>query len=269
MKYDARATESKNLLNTKSVDKSSGSARDQINTSRRPFAVFDIDGTLIRWQLYHAVVNKLASANLLGSDASELLKKSRMKWKNREHGGAYQDYEKQLVICYEDALHKLKHADFDAMVAEVVNEYKDQVYTYTRDLIVSLKKQNYLLLAISGSHKELVGAIADHYGFDDFIGTTYERINESFSGEKFIASHDKKSELEYLIAKHELKIDGSIAVGDSLSDAPMLAVVENPIAFNPDKRLFDKAKQNGWKIVIERKNVIYNLEHHDKSYILA
>ncbi len=269
MKYDARATESKNLLNTKSDDKSSGLARDQISTSRRPFAVFDIDGTLIRWQLYHAVVGKLANAHLLGDDAAILLKNARKKWKDRIYDSAYQDYEKQLVTSYEEALHTLKHSDFDAMVMEVIEEYKDQVYTYTRDLITSLKKQGYVLLAISGSHKELVSAIAEYYGFDDFVGTSYERNDENFSGEKFIASHDKKTELQSLIAKHSLQTSNSFAVGDSLSDAVMLEIVDNPIAFNPDKRLYEKAIQNGWKIVVERKNVIYQMEQHGTSYLLV
>lgn len=235
----------------------------------RKFAVFDIDGTLIRWQLYHAVVGKLANANLLGQDTAKILKESRRKWKIRDHPEAFHEYERQLVQCYEEALPKLNTLDFDKVVHEVIEEYKDQVYTYTRDLIGTLKKKHYILLAISGSHKELVKAIAEYYNFDDYIGTHYGRKDTSFSGEKYIASHDKKKGLEFLIAKHQLDFSGSIAVGDSLSDAVMLEMVNNPVAFNPDRRLFNKARKSGWKIVIERKNVIYQLEPHDKSYILV
>lgn len=252
-----------------STSETYGLTARQNKSTQRPFAVFDIDGTLIRWQLYHAVVSKLASANLLGKDASELLKSARMKWKNREHDTAYQEYEKKLVTCYEGALHSLKPADFDVMVKQVIEEYKDQVYTYTRELIASLKDNNYILLAISGSHKELVAAIAKYYGFDDFIGTHYERSGDVFSGEKYIASHDKKSALQTLMEKHRLDFSGSLGIGDSLSDVAMLELVEQPIAFNPDLRLFDEAKKRSWKIVVERKNVIYSLEHHDKHYILA
>lgn len=235
----------------------------------QPFAAFDIDGTLIRWQLYHAVVDKLASAHLLGDDAMENLRSARSKWKNREYESAFRDYEEELVRCYEAALPNISHADFDSMVQKVVEEYKDQVYTYTRDLLKSLKKQGYLLLAVSGSHKELVKAIAEYYGFDDYVGSHYERTDTNFSGKKFIASHDKQQVLESLIAKHRLSMKGSIAVGDSLSDAAMLEMVQQPIAFNPDRRLYERAKTEGWNIVIERKNVIYKLEQHDKSYLLV
>jgi len=36
--------------------------------------------------------------------------------------------------------------------------------------------------------------------------------------------------------------------------------VENPIAFNPDKKLKLRAEREGWKIVVERKDVIYQIQ---------
>ena len=236
---------------------------------KRPFAVFDIDGTLIRWQLYHAVVQKLASAGHLGPDALKTLHDARMRWKTREHKEAFHEYERTLIQTYEDALPNLKPTDFDTYVEEVINEYKDQVYTYTRDLIRSLKQKDYMLLAISGSHEELVRAIALHYGFDDYVGTQYDRTTHAFSGEKQLGSADKKSILQKLIAKHNLQTKDSIAVGDSLSDAAMMEIVDYPIAFNPDQKLYDRARESSWKIVIERKNVIYEMEPHGTTYVLA
>jgi phosphoserine phosphatase len=49
----------------------------------------------------------------------------------------------------------------------------------------------------------------------------------------------------------------------------MLSMVKQPIAFNPTKELFKTAQQNGWEIVIERKNMIYKLEVKNGSYVLA
>jgi len=236
---------------------------------KRPFAAFDIDGTLIRWQLYHAVVQKLASAGHLGPDALATLHDARMRWKNRENKEAFHEYERTLIQTYEDALPHLKPADFDAYVEQVINEYKDQVYTYTRDLITSLKHRGYMLLAISGSHEELVRAIAHHYGFDDYVGTQYDRTAHAFSGQKQLGSADKKSILQRLITTHGLQTKDSIAVGDSLSDAAMMEIVDNPIAFNPDQKLYDRARESSWKIVIERKNVIYEMEPHGTTYLLA
>lgn len=236
---------------------------------RKRFAVFDIDGTLIRWQLYHAVVDRLAKKGLLGKDAKTQLNEARMHWKRREHPEAFHDYERSLIDIYEAALPTLKAADFDATVGEIIQEYKQQVYTYTRDLIARLKSDGYMLMAISGSHAELVEQIAQEYGFDAWQGTKYHRTSESFTGKGEVASMNKSERLQAMIKQYDLSLEGSYAVGDSQSDAPMLDMVEHPIVFNPDQRLFTIAKDHGWKIVVERKNVIYELEASDGTYLLA
>ncbi|MEK9196460.1 MAG: HAD family phosphatase [Patescibacteria group bacterium] len=233
----------------------------------RKFAVFDIDGTLIRWQLYHAVVDKLASGGYLGERAKDKLHQARMIWKNREHSEAFADYEAVLIDVFESALTTLEPKQFDDMVDDVIDQYKDQVYTYTRNLLHDLKSKGYFLLAISGSHQELVEKLAKYYGFDDWAGTKYER-GKSFSGEKFIASHNKQSLLKQMIKEHDLTLENSYAVGDSTSDAEMLEIIENPIAFNPNQTLLDIAKSKKWPIVLERKNVVYRLNSDEEQYVL-
>lgn len=232
------------------------------------FAVFDLDGTLIRWQLYHAVVDRLAKEGHLGPDAREVLHAARMRWKRREAGYSFRDYEIALIKTYEESVATVSPAVFDEVMTSVIDEYKDQVYTYTRDLAIRLKSEGYTLLAISGSHEELVAAIAQHYDFDDWIGTRYKRKSGTFTGEKYVASHDKEAALRSLITKHKLATHESYAIGDSKSDAPMLEMVDHPIAFNPDKALYDIALRNGWDIVVERKNVVYTLRKQKSTYTL-
>jgi phosphoserine phosphatase len=50
-----------------------------------------------------------------------------------------------------------------------------------------------------------------------------------------------------------------VGVGDTESDISFLELVEKPICFNPNKRLYTYAKRNDWKVVVERKDVIYEL----------
>lgn len=235
---------------------------------QKPFAVYDIDGTLIRWQLYHVLVDRLASAGMLGPDAKDRLRDSRMHWKRREHPESFKEYERTLINLYEEALQNVTTKAFDKLVLDVIDEYKDQTYAYSRDLLKRLKKQGYMLLIISGSHHELIEQIAKYYGFDDWIGTRYEREGSGFSGKKQLASQDKRAALQAMTDKHGLTYKGSLGIGDSASDIPMLELVEQPIAFNPDRALFQAAQKNGWKIVIERKNMIYELEPINSQYIL-
>ncbi len=235
----------------------------------KKFAVFDIDGTLIRWQLYHTIVDRLAKGGLLGGHAVKELHEARMRWKRREAGYSFRDYEWTLITTYEKALPNVSPTAFDTLVSGIIEEYKDQVYTFTRDLAATLKKKGYTLLAISGSHEELVAEVAKHYGFDDWAGTRYERQSNKFTGQKFVASHHKETVLRQLIKKHNLTFEHSYAVGDSKSDVPMLEMVQRPVAFNPDRELYAIALEKRWQIVIERKNVVYRLEPHRKEYTLT
>lgn len=238
-----------------------------INSSR-PFAVFDIDGTLIRWQLYHAVADVLLKANT-NTELYDSIRQARKKWKQRSHASSFREYENAVVAAYESILKTLSVDEFNQATETVIDEHKDQVYTYTRDLITKLKEQGYFLLAISGSQTELVKKIADYYGFDDCIGTDYTQDSGRFTGQKIHGAAQKDTVLKKFMQKHDLGLAGSYAVGDSESDIPMLALVENPIAFNPTKVLLETAQSNGWKVVVERKNVIYKLEKHNDSYLLV
>lgn len=139
----------------------------------KKFAAFDIDGTLIRWQLYHAIADSLVKLGHIDSPTFESIREARMNWKTRTHVEAFKEYEHELVGLYDKALTSITVAQFTEAIEAVFNEYKDQVYTYTRGLIKQCKEESYVLFAISGSQKEIVKLIADYYEFDDYSGSTY------------------------------------------------------------------------------------------------
>ncbi len=235
----------------------------------RPFAVFDIDGTVIRWQLYHALGDALAKRGVIDENAFRRVRDARMSWKRRSGQESFSEYENHLVRVFDAALPGMETNVLADVAQAVFGEYKDQVYTYSRDLIRRLKQQGCLLFAISGSPAIIVKKLANYYGFDDFVGTTYPAENERFTGAKDLVIGGKKSEiLEQLVKKHRATFTGSIGLGDTEGDVGMLELVEQPIVFNPTKKLFQHAQDQRWKIVIERKNMVYELEPGDGKYKL-
>lgn len=234
----------------------------------KKFAAFDLDGTLIRWQLYHTVVDRLAALGYLGDTAAQDIRDARMRWKTRST--SFKEYELVLLGAYESALKNVPIDEFENAVGLVVSEYKNQVYTYTRELLKDLQAQGYFTMAISGSHHEMVAEVAREYGFDDFMGTVYSRKDGRFTGDMdSFPVADKAKALAQLVEKHNLTYDDSYAIGDSESDIPMLASVQNPIAFNPERGLFEKARTQKWKIIVERKNVVYELLPLEEGYKLV
>lgn len=229
--------------------------------SARPFAVFDIDGTLLRWQLYHAVAGQLVKNGAISEKEFAHVKQILLNWKRRESETSYADYELELIKTYELSLEKITFRDYILAAEQAFDEYKDQTYIYTRDLVKNLKDQGYLLFALSASQVEIVAMLANYYGFDDWGGTKYSFEYGQYSGKKHILKGTEKAKLlQKLIKKYDATTKGSIAVGDSEGDVAMLELAEKPIAFNPTKDLYQTAKQKGWKIVVESKSTAYELE---------
>ena len=75
--------------------------------------------------------------------------------------------------------------------------------------------------------------------------------------------------MEEFLADAEAGLEDSVGMGDTLSDVGFLEMVETPIAFNPNRGLFEVARQRGWPIVVERKDVIYNLQSRLEDRVLA
>jgi HAD superfamily hydrolase (TIGR01490 family) len=235
----------------------------------RPFAVFDIDGTIIRWQLYHAISDALAHKGVIDKKSFEGVKAARMDWKRRSAQESFREYEQALVRVFEQELKGLSADDLRLAAEEVFDEYKDQVYTYTRDLIRTLKAKHYLLFAISGSPDIIVQKLADYYGFDDFAASSYEIRDDHFTGAIDLSIGKKAALLRGLIDKHHASLSGSIAVADGEGDIDMLNMVEQPIVFNPSKQLINYATKKHWPVVVERKNVIYKLDYINGEYQLT
>lgn len=232
------------------------------------FAVFDIDGTVLRWQFFHAIVNELGKEGLLTKEEHDSIKHARMQWKTRSSSDSFHKYEKVLVETYLGALPHISQRQHNQAEDAVYEEYKHQLFTYTRDLIKELKERGYYLLAISGSHHYVVEKFCQGLGIDDFIAAKAIINNGKYTGKLESPIFDKSAALNKLVKKHNLTFKDSYGTGDSASDAAMLEMVENPIAFNPDQKLYKIAKTKGWQIVLERKNVIYELLPSNKGYKL-
>lgn len=234
----------------------------------RKFAAFDIDGTLLRWQLFHTIVREVAEAT--GIKPPEYLEAQRLfaDWKRRANPQAFAEYEHAVVMAWFAMIENTSVEQYNQGVETAFAQQKDYIYTYTRDLLTQLREQGYYTIAISGSHQEVVDKMREQYGFDYAIGARYGMQDGKFTGERTTPITDKGAVLRQVVAEQDLDWRDSYAVGDSGGDAKMLELVTHPIAFNPDQRLLDIALESGWSVVIERKNVVYQLAKGKSGYEL-
>lgn len=227
---------------------------------KRPVAVFDIDGTLFRSSLLIELVEELVRREIFPATARNSYKDAHEDWLNRK--GEYGPFIQKVVLAFGKYAKGIPYGDVADVAGEIIEAKKDRVYRYTRDLIDDLKKSGHYLLAISHSPKFIVDGFAYELGFDKSYGTFYDTgASSRFTGE-IIDEHiimNKAAVLARALEKNDLSLIDSYGVGDTESDIGMLTTVENPIAFNPNRLLYRHAKKHDWKIIVERKDVIYEI----------
>ena len=238
--------------------------------NKQKFAVFDIDGTFFRWQLFHEIVLELIENGDIPAVHRTTIDQKMREWKERTHHYSWREYETAVVKTFINNLKGLPVASIASATESVLKRSGNRIYTYTRDLMMTLKAEGYVLIALSGSQDEVVQQFAKQWKFDIAMGQIHESKNGFYTGRlPNKVTHQKGELLKEITAKHQLSWQDSIGVGDSGTDVSMLELVEYPIAFNPTEDLFAVAKEKGWKVVVERKNMIYELEESHGTYILA
>jgi HAD superfamily hydrolase (TIGR01490 family) len=223
-------------------------------------AFLDIDGTVFRSSLLVELVEALIEAELFPESARAGYEKQYVAWHHRE--GTYEAYLNAIVKVFLQHIKGVHYGAFADTGRAVVSANQKRVYRYTRDLIGKLKKQNYYVVAISQSPKTILDEFCEEYGFDKVYGRLYEiGPQDKFTGE--VVNDDiisnKANIINRVLEDEQFTIDNAVAVGDTESDIPMLDKVAMPICFNPNNTLFQHAKRMGWKVVVERKDVIYEL----------
>jgi HAD superfamily hydrolase (TIGR01490 family) len=228
---------------------------------KKKLAIFDIDGTIFRSSLLIEFVELCIREGVFDEKTSLAYRREHQAWLDRK--GSYEDYIASVVQAFFTNLKGVHYHDFKRVADEVIALHKNRVYRFTRDLVKDLKKKGYYLAAISHSPKELVEPFAKHLGFNKVYGTVYalDAANRKFSGELRFKDIilDKAKIVQRILEREAVTLRGSIGVGDTESDIRFLNLVDRPICFNPNKKLFATARRRGWRIVVERKDVIYKM----------
>ena len=226
----------------------------------RKVAIFDIDGTIFRSSLLIELVEILIEKGVFPVSVRADYEREKVRWLDRK--GDYESYIMAVVGVFVRNIKGVHYDDFSAAAKIVVDRYRHRTYLFTEDLIKELKKNNYYLLAISHSPKGILDLFCNELGFDKVYGKFYELgPSDCFTGnieDEHVISN-KATVLRRVLEKEGLTLEGSVGVGDTESDIAFLELVDRPICFNPNLKLYKHAMRSGWEVVAERKDVIYEL----------
>jgi len=226
----------------------------------------DLDGTFIRNSMHDLLMNELFKNKIFNEKLFEQYNTLRDKWKTRKSHDSYEKFNSESVKIMVENLAGSDFVFIEKTANEIIDSSWEHTYVFPKWLYMEAKSFGYCIGAISHSPDFMVEMFCKKHKFDFWYGSLYEIDNNKKFTENII-SFPKSETISKIKLENKYSFLESIAIGDTESDIPMLEAVTYPICFNPTKGLAMEAKQRGWPIVMERKNLIlvngeiFNEEH--------
>ncbi len=119
-------------------------------------------------------------------------------------------------------------------------------------LLQKHREQGDYLLIITATNRFVTGPIATQLGVDDILATEPELIDGRYTGQ--IAGTPcfqagKVERLNHWLKNTQHSLEDSYFYSDSQNDLPLLRLVDNPVAVDPDDSLKKTAQDLGWPII--------------------
>ena len=125
------------------------------------------------------------------------------------------------------------------------------IYAEALELIEEHKRAGRKTVIISSSPIETVEPIGEYLGVDDVIATRARLDADGrYTGElEFYAYGPHKADaIREMAVREGIDLARSYAYSDSITDLPMLELVGNPVAVNPDRELARVAREREWEM---------------------
>jgi HAD superfamily hydrolase (TIGR01490 family) len=131
-------------------------------------------------------------------------------------------------------------------------ELVPRVYPQAVELISRHKRAGREVYIASSSPEDYIALLADALGADGVVGTKAEVVGGRYTGEldgPMVHGPEKAARVKELAAERNLDLSRSFAYSDSINDLPLLELVGNPVAMNPDRRLAVVARRRGYHVL--------------------
>jgi len=171
----------------------------------------------------------------------------------------YQDYQKGILDIRDylafalQPLARISREELSLLHRQFMAEVVQPMWLpQAVSLLQQHRRQGDYLLVITSTNRFVVEPICARLGVDDFLATDLVVHNGCYTGEvdgEPTFREGKVHRLRDWLAKSGQSLEGSYCYTDSINDLPLLDVVENPVAVDPDESLAAVAGERGWKII--------------------
>jgi HAD superfamily hydrolase (TIGR01490 family) len=213
-----------------------------------PLAIFDLDNTLLGGDSDHAWGEFIVDHAIVDG--------AFYKARNDEFFNDYLagrlDIQVYLNFCLQ-LLAEHEPEQLDAWHKQFMAERIDPiVLPKALALIEKHRTAGDTLMIITATNRFITAPIAERLGIDILLATECERVNGRYTGRTTdipCFREGKVTRLERWLMENGKKLDGSYFYSDSQNDLPLLNMVDNPVAVDPDKVLRAHAQKHDWPIL--------------------
>jgi HAD superfamily phosphoserine phosphatase-like hydrolase len=233
----------------------------------KPFAAFDVDGTIFKSSLAEKIVEHGIADGLFAAEPFNKVHDSRRKWQENNTEGIYQAYLKQLVGALVMQMTNVEVEHFDKVTADMIKEHTVRKFRLPKKMIRALA-YSHTPIVISGSPDVLVRPFVADLNIAAVYGSTYDVEDGRFTGlAKSVGN--KALLLRDLVEQGVVTREGSVAIGDTYGDVPMLEYASKAVMFNGSRTLIDYGEVFGWDKAFEVKDNITILSKDPESETYA
>lgn len=211
-------------------------------------AFFDLDKTIIATSSAYAFGREFINSGLISPRAALQMSLAQATYILAGHTGEQMDRTRDqltaMIAGWE--IEQVRQIAEETMK----NVVSPAIYEEARDLIRFHQNLGHDVIIISASATELVQPIAEELGVDQIVATELATKDGVLTGEVLFYAKGpaKAEEIKRLAQEKGYDLDRSFAYSDSATDIPMLEVVGNAVAVNPDRSLRRAALANDWQI---------------------
>jgi HAD superfamily hydrolase (TIGR01490 family) len=143
-------------------------------------------------------------------------------------------------------------AELEELTEEIFDEgMAHRIWPGTRALAQLHLDEGQRVWLVTAAPIEIASVIARRLGLTGAMGTVAEHVDGVYTGRlvgDLLHGPAKAEAVRALAAREGLDLARCSAYSDSSNDLPMLSLVGDPCAINPDARLRAHARANGWRV---------------------
>src|SRR4051812_3807033 len=212
-------------------------------------AFFDVDNTMMMGASIFHFAKGLAARNFFSwRDLTRFTaRQARLRLRGESHADLHKTRESALAFIAGKSVDEIV-----ALGEEIYDEeMSDRIWSGTYALARAHLDAGQRVWLVTATPVELAGIIADRLRLTGALGTVAESEDGYYTGHLVgdVLHGEAKADAVRALAEREgLDLDKCAAYSDSINDMPLLSMVGNPVAVNPDSALRAEAKQHGWTV---------------------